>query len=117
MATILVVDDDPLICRVFARVCAEHRVIGAGNYAEAVGCMLIESAVDAVISDLRMPGRSGVSVLRMASVLQPQTVRVLLSAAEPEGIDRLLRTGMIAAHFSKPADLTQLRGWLLLRIG
>lgn len=60
-ATILVVDDEPLVRNAFARVLerAGHHVLRAGDGREALD-LLRTDIVDLVITDLMMPGMNGV---------------------------------------------------------
>lgn len=64
MATVLVIDDD-LACRVLAALLLEH----AGHSPTAVASVeralerLADDRVDVVLTDLNMPGRSGIDLL------------------------------------------------------
>ncbi len=63
MATILVVDDDADIRRVLRRLLerAGHQVTEAESAASALESVLGSDAPDAVVSDVVMPGRSGLA--------------------------------------------------------
>lgn len=65
MARILMVDDDPVIIRIYAaRLGAEgHAVVTAGTAAEALAAVAA-GAPDLVLLDLMLPDRPGVEVLR-----------------------------------------------------
>jgi DNA-binding NtrC family response regulator len=81
MARILVVDDE----RDFRLSIAEalklsgHDVQQAGTAEEAL-LLLRKDGVDVVLSDLRMPGRSGIELLKEISEKQPDAIRVVLTA-------------------------------------
>src|SRR5207248_1710401 len=101
----LVVDDEvdilDFIERVFRR---EYRVRRAQSVDEALVVMAAES-LDVLITDHRMPRRSGFELLDRAQSLQPGAVRVLLTGyAElgepPPGAD---------AYVTKPVDGDTLR--------
>ena len=105
MPRLRVVDDEPdmldFVERVFRR---EYQVERALSVEEALP--LLESGkLDVLITDQRMPRRSGVELLDRAAVLQPQAVRVLLSGySEPdEG------SAFADAHVHKPVDADSLR--------
>jgi len=77
----LVVDDVPeigfAISHFLSRVCeGGTRVANSANEAVA---MLERSPVDVIISDLRMPGRDGTSLLAEVQARWPSTLRVLLT--------------------------------------
>src|SRR5436305_443500 len=98
MRRMLVVDDEPDIVdfveRVFRR---EYRVERAHSVEEALP-LLEAGPLDVLITDERMPRRSGTELLDRAAALQPQAVRVLLSgfgAGDARGAD---------AQVFKPVD-------------
>jgi CheY-like chemotaxis protein len=70
--TILVVDDDPALLEVVARVLEEpgYTVITVKNGYEAVAT-LADRHVDLMITDIRMPGLNGLELARQAKLLRP----------------------------------------------
>jgi DNA-binding NtrC family response regulator len=81
MARIIVVDDE----RDFRRSVAEalklsgHSIQEAGTADEAL-TLIRKETVDVVLSDLRMPGRSGIDLLREVSARQPDAILIVLTA-------------------------------------
>ncbi len=77
---ILVVDDEALIRKAFARVLADDgfRVKGAANGEEALR-LFAEEEFDLVFTDLRMPDGDGIAVLRGVKAARPQTEVVILT--------------------------------------
>lgn len=71
-ATILVVDDEPLVRQAFARVLerAGHHVLRAGDGRDALR-QLDADIVDLVITDLMMPNMSGVELAQVLSASHP----------------------------------------------
>ena len=65
MARILVIDDDDEIRRLIVRVMesAAHEVLEARDGAEGLKCITNQD-VDVVITDIFMPGRDGLEILR-----------------------------------------------------
>lgn len=64
-ARVLIVDDEPLVLETYARVLgrAGYRVSQAGNGVEAIAA-LDAGPFDAILSDITMPGLSGIEMLR-----------------------------------------------------
>jgi len=94
-ATILVADDEPAIRESLAGVLRDegHAVF---EVADGEAALKIIEAVefDLVIADLRMPGASGIDVLRRIRVVAPQSFVVLVTAyASTESAVEALRQG------------------------
>jgi len=108
--TILVVDDEPDITdslhRTFRK---EYRVVTANAGEQAVD-VLGQTPVDLIISDQRMPGMTGDEVLKRASELQPEAVRILLTGySDLESLVRCVNEASIYKYLSKPWEPEQLR--------
>lgn len=82
---ILVVDDVPDVCDSIAQLLGTMRgrvhVRTTSDSNEAMK-LLEDTKYDLVISDYRMPGPTGLTVLRRARAIHPQGHRVLMSAYE-----------------------------------
>jgi two-component system, NtrC family, response regulator AtoC len=79
--SVLVVDDDAAVSRVLAA------LLGQGGFeaslassAEAALAALDAAPVDLVLSDVRMPGRSGLELLKLLKERQPELPVVLITA-------------------------------------
>ena len=79
------------------------RVETAGNYDEAVD-VFVTRPTDLAVLDLRMPGRSGLELLRKLLSIRPETRILMLSGfgSIPASIDAV-RAGAVN-FISKPAD-------------
>jgi response regulator RpfG family c-di-GMP phosphodiesterase len=99
---VLYVDDEPILCRAFARLFREDAqlsVCTASTPEEAVD-LIRRQRFDVIVSDLRMPGMSGIELLASVRRTAPETRRLLVSgyadfesaldAINEVGIDRLL---------------------------
>ena len=78
--TVLVVDDEVLVLKTFARVfeTSDIRVLSAASGEEALAIALREP-VGVVVSDHSMPGMSGVELLAVLKDHSPDTVRILMT--------------------------------------
>jgi response regulator RpfG family c-di-GMP phosphodiesterase len=110
---VLYVDDEPGLCRAFSRIFRERddlQVVTVGSPDEAL-TLLGRERFDVVVSDLRMPGMSGLDLLATARRRAPDARRLLVSgyadfesaldAINEVGIDRLL---------TKPWENEEVRG-------
>jgi response regulator RpfG family c-di-GMP phosphodiesterase len=110
---VLYVDDEPALCRAFSRIFHDRRdldVVAVVSAEEALE-LLEREPFDVVVSDLRMPGMSGLELLATARSRAPEARRLLVSgyadfesaldAINDVGIDRLL---------TKPWENDEVRG-------
>ncbi len=106
----LFVDDEPTLLAGLRRLLRPLRDEWQMNFAEsadqAIG-MLSNEPYDVVVSDIRMPGRSGVELLTEVSQRWPRTVRIILSGEAD--LDSACRSVRVSHQFlSKPSDLDAL---------
>ncbi len=110
MARILVVDDerDFRLSVAEALSIAGHDVQQAGTADEALG-LLRRDGVDVILSDLRMPGRSGIELLKEASARHPEAILVVLTAYG--SLDTAIEALRLGAHdyMLKPLRLEALQ--------
>jgi PAS domain S-box-containing protein len=80
MAKILVVDDEKNIRKLLSFILEKdkHMVFTAANFAEAVH-ILKQSNFDVIISDILMPGLSGLDLLRKIQILAPETPVIMMT--------------------------------------
>jgi DNA-binding NtrC family response regulator len=102
--TVLLVDDDKLILRALSRILADSGIelLSAESVAEALAlCRTHEVAV--LISDHRMPGGSGLVLLKQIKEDSPATLRVLMTgdAGTPE-VGAAIAEGLIDTLLLKP---------------
>jgi adenylate cyclase len=108
--SLLAVDDEPDILdfleRVFRR---QYRVLRAGD-AEQAEDLAQQQEPQVVVSDQRMPGRSGLELLEGMSRAHPGVTRILLSGFSdlPE-ITQATQSGIVHAYVVKPVDSKRLR--------
>jgi len=110
MATVLVVDDEPNITEVLEMVLRDEGldVLKTGSGREALA-ILRQQEVDVAISDIRMPGFSGVELLREAKQIAPETVFIMITAfAGTETAIEALQHGAYD-YITKPFRMEELR--------
>ncbi len=103
--TILAVDDEPANLRLLERLLRRnYKVVTATNGEEALG-ILRRSKVSLIITDQRMPGMSGTELLRKSRTLDPDMVRMVVTANNDADtfIDAIKNSGAIRV-INKPWD-------------
>ncbi len=110
--SILFVDDEPDILSGLRDLLRRHRKEWEMRFAtrgqEALA-LLQERPADVVVSDMRMPGMDGATLLQHVRDAYPRTVRIVLSGQMD--LDVAMRTVSAAHQFlSKPCDASQLYG-------
>ena len=113
---ILFVDDEPHILRGLRRTMSVMRdsfeMAFAQSGAEALALLAeAETAYDVIITDMRMPGMSGVQLLSEVKQRAPHMIRIVLSGqADTESALRAAR--LSHQYLSKPCDAVTLRATL-----
>ena len=108
--TILVVDDEPRVLDALeAILAAEFRVLRAGSGAQALE-ILPGADVAVIVTDYRMPGMTGVELLRRSQDICPDAVRIVLTAyTDVDSLMDAINTGRIYHFIPKPWDHTEVR--------
>jgi response regulator RpfG family c-di-GMP phosphodiesterase len=111
-ANLLFVDDEPGILSALRRSfrLPGYRVFTAASGAEALD-LVATNAIDAVISDMRMPGMDGAALLDAVRRHDPDIVRILLTGFVD--IDRTIAAinqGEIFRYLNKPWNDAELKG-------
>jgi len=107
---ILVVDDEPNICGLMQELLAGQRyVIETCLNGQDALAKIQESAYDMVISDLKMPGISGIELIKSVKAASPDTATVLITGyATVETAVKALRYGA-DDYVTKPFNIEELR--------
>lgn len=108
MKTILVVDDEKLIQELCYKSLADYRVLLAGDCDSAIR-IYEKEPVDLVLTDVMMPGSSGIELLHKVKGLDPNAVVIIMTGfSEKEVVLHALKEG--ADDFiHKPLNLLMLR--------
>ena len=102
--TVLAVDDEPNILAALRRLFRSTgwRVLTAGHAEQALA-LLAREPVNAVLSDMRMPGMNGVQLLERVSVGWPGTARLLLTGEADLGSTiEAINRGRLHRYVTKP---------------
>ncbi len=107
MATLLVIDDDSVIRETLHKVFCETYECHTADRAEQALEYLEVQEYDAVITDISMPGISGVHILRRIRERHPTTPVIVISGKGDEFREFFLEMGAFA-YFTKPFPLEKL---------
>jgi len=113
-ARLLLVDDDEPAARLLAEVLSResYAVEIALTVTDALGTLKKKGPFDAVLTDLRMPGASGLDLLRDVRERQPDAVVIVLTAfGDAEVTAEAIGAGAYD-FISKPYDIAALRDTL-----
>ncbi|MBS1241539.1 MAG: putative acetoacetate metabolism regulatory protein AtoC, partial [Gemmatimonadetes bacterium] len=113
-ARLLLVDDDEPACRLLSEVLERenYQIVRTLSVTEALGALEHEGPFDAVLTDLRMPGASGLELLRHVRQTEPDTIVLVLTAfGDAATAGEAIRAGAFD-FISKPYDLAALRATL-----
>ena len=108
--SILCLDDEPSILRSLKRILPRdlYQVHLAESGHEALALMS-ETAIDLVISDMRMPEMSGAEFLEKVASLYPDTIRILLTGySDIQSTIAAVNFGRIHRYIQKPWDTKEL---------
>lgn len=113
---VLFVDDDPRVLRGLRRqlesmtdealMMAFHAMFAESG--EAALDIITRQPCDLLITDIRMPGMDGVTLLKEVQRISPHTIRMILSGYSDHGA-YLFTTGLAHQYLAKPCNLTALK--------
>lgn len=109
--SLLIVDDEPHILKSLSRVLnsGRFRILTAATAEEALG-MIDREPPSVLLTDQRMPGMSGSTLLAEVAKLYPDVVGMLMSGyADFDSLTEALNDGQIYKFILKPWDNSELR--------
>jgi two-component system response regulator HydG len=118
-ARLLLVDDDEAACRLLAEVLEReaYRVVTALSADEALAALEEPVPFDAILTDLRMPAKSGLDLLRIVRERDPAALVLVLTAfGDAAAAGDAIRAGAYD-FISKPYDIAALRETLARALG
>lgn len=100
---ILIVDDEPANLRLLARLFrGTHHVFTAPSGEEALE-LLSRHDMSLLITDQRMPGMTGIELLKRAAELRPHMVRIILTGyADMGALVEAINSGEVYKYITKP---------------
>jgi len=107
---LLIVDDEKNIVESLRMTFQEEYDVMAAYSGEQALELLNETEPAAIVADQRMPGISGVELLKKARELRPDSVRIILSAyTELEDLIEAINTGEVWRYLLKPWEPADLK--------
>jgi signal transduction histidine kinase len=109
--TLLVVDDEPEVLRsVHDLLRLDYRVLTSIRGADALQILDAPGPIHVVLSDQRMPGMTGVEVLRHAKQVRPEATRLLFTAyADISAVIDAINQGSVFHYITKPWEPEELQ--------
>jgi DNA-binding NtrC family response regulator len=107
---IIVVDDEPANLRVLERLLRQdYQVITAESGEEALRQLGHHDAA-LLITDQRMPGMTGVELLKQTATIRPHMVRIILTGyTDVDTLVEAINSGLVYQHVTKPWNNEELR--------
>ena len=115
---ILFVDDEPrMLASILRQLSGKFNVFSARDAEQALGVLSDKGPFAVVVSDYKMPGMDGISLLENIQTLSPETVRMLLTGyADLDNAIRAINDGNIFRFLTKPCETGNLVKALLAGI-
>ena len=85
---ILIVDDEPDITEILSDLLGDEHDCTTANSAEEALALLADNEFHLVVSDITMPGMTGLEMLPRAKSISPNTVIVMISGMQTVESDR-----------------------------
>lgn len=108
---LLFVDDEPSVLKALKRIFLDedYEILTAGSVSEAL-TLLAQNPVHLIISDHRMPGRTGTEFLKEVKQRWPETIRIMLTGhADVQSIMGAVNEGAVYKFITKPWNDEDLR--------
>lgn len=101
--SLLIVDDEPNIVSSLALLLSREFEVLSADSAEKAQEMLTQRDIDLILTDQRLPGRSGVQLLEWVRQNHPMTVRLLMTGlATLEDAVEAINCGQVSRYIFKP---------------
>jgi eukaryotic-like serine/threonine-protein kinase len=115
---VLFVDDDERILNALRMLFRQDYAVETAEGGEAAIGILQRGGIQVIVSDQRMPGMTGVELLRKARVIAPNAIRILLTGyTDLASLVGSINQGEISRFVMKPWDNDELRKALAEAVG
>src|ERR671929_907198 len=107
---ILIVDDEPANLRLLERLFRNERTVLTAESGEQALGLLEQHDVALLITDQRMPGMTGIELLKRTADTRPHMVRMILTGYTDVGaLVEAINCGHVYRYVTKPWDNDDLR--------
>ncbi|MDD2366006.1 MAG: hybrid sensor histidine kinase/response regulator [Desulfuromonadaceae bacterium] len=106
--TILVVDDDRVIRELCQRALGNYRVLEATDCEAALRMYELEN-IDLILSDIMMPGDSGIELLKQIKILDPNAIVIMMTGFSDRDVILTALKEDADDFINKPLNILQLR--------
>ncbi len=107
---ILIVDDEPANLRTLARLFRDHYEVITAESGDDALALLGQHNVALLITDQRMPGMTGIELLKKTVPLRPRMVRIILTGyTDVDALVEAINCGQVYRYVAKPWDNEELR--------
>jgi response regulator RpfG family c-di-GMP phosphodiesterase len=107
---LLIVDDEQANLRLLERLFSDEYECFTALSGPAAIKVLEQHDVAIIITDQRMPGMSGIELLKTTSALRPHMVRILLTGyTDVEALVETINCGLVYMYFTKPWNNSELK--------
>ncbi len=103
--TILFVDDEDNVLKAMLRIFRQenYKLLTARSGPEALALLKEQQSIHVVVSDYRMPGMTGVDVLKQVKANWPNTIRIMLTGyADVDAVMGAVNDGAVYKFITKP---------------
>ncbi|MDT7604574.1 MAG: hypothetical protein QOF61_2571 [Acidobacteriota bacterium] len=104
--SVLIVEDEAPVRELLREVLSSHYTCADVETAEAALALLSERKFDVLLTDVSLPGMSGVQLVRRVYALYPDVCVIVMSGAPVEASHRW-GTFDVYAYLLKPLDLSE----------
>ncbi len=106
----LIVDDEPANLRTLARLFREDYEVLTAESGDDALALLGQHDVALLITDQRMPGMTGIELLKKTVPLRPRMVRIILTGyTDVDALVEAINCGQVYRYVAKPWDNEELR--------
>lgn len=116
-ANILFVDDEPRVLSSMRALFRRDYNVHVADSGQAALDLLETTEMDVIVSDQRMPGMTGVDVLKACRERAPRAMRILLTGyADRDAIEASINEGEVFRYLTKPCARDTLRETVALAV-